>query len=215
MLAAQLTRCFIQPDDLPDVVAILRSHKVHGTGAGGESAAARVARDVMAYWSTPPIANAMLYPRPYAVPALLDTVHVADVDGPGGEAMFVSLNPAPNAAGAANPVMFLGTGSYCSSNGICIASGMRRNAAAETKIAPEQVIVRAAVNAPLSLVTREHLIGPHPGVWRGRRDVFAYNDTTSPGDPLWRTIPVPAGQDLSFDAASASLLVATVEVPPV
>lgn len=215
MFAAQLTRTFVQPEDVTAVLSrIARGRVSDDASSAAVPAAVRVAGDVSRDWRIHRGLYVLENLQRSPVPALLDTAHIVD-DESGDGAMFVALRADPGPTDVFNPFLYMSVGHFRSQHRVLAATAARRG---QPRVENVDVLARVARyvagESDTPIFTRRDVTGPVPQPWRGRRDWFAYDDTADANDPIWFSQPAPAGHDIAFDMVAGKLLVATVAVRP-
>lgn len=211
MLAAQLTRSFVHPNDLRTVHKLIAG--VRGFNIGdGDPTAVRVAGDVSRSWKFRSGVHLVRQLHVGPMPALLDTAHIVD-DVSGDEAMFIALRANPGPTDVFNPFLCMGASQYHSESGVFAATSSRDGQSRNPDM-QLRVCRRVVGETATPMFTRRDVTGPEPMPWTGRRDLFTYDDNTHAWDALWRVQPAVAGSDIAFDTVVNRLLVSTVEVCP-
>jgi len=212
MFACQITRTFVQPTDTHIFGDALRGCGLSRTRDLTSPAAFSILGDVTDTWHLPTGRETRsVFPRPTGLPGILDTAHVVDAVL-GDEAFFVALHTYAGALEVHNPFLFLGFGQYLSDTRLLAATDTRRGTSEPGGSFLVSLVQQIAGELAGATITRHDLVGDRPVPWRGRRDVFAYDDTVAPDDPMWRQQPSLAGDDIVFDMAMSRPLVSTVEV---
>lgn len=216
MLAAQLTRTFVQPEDVTTVLSrIARGRVSDDDSTAAVPAAVRVAGDVSRDWRIHRGLYVLENLHRSPVPALLDTAHIVD-DESGDEAMFVALRADPGPTDVFNPFLYMSVGHFRSEHRVLAATAARSGRSRDENTDVLARVARyIAGESDTPIFTRRDITGVEPQPWAGRRDWFAYDDTIDADDPIWFSQPAPAGHDIAFDMVAGRLLVATVVVRPV
>ena len=212
MFACQITRTFVQPTDTHIFGDALRGCGLSRTRDLASPAAFSILGDVTDTWHLPTGRETRsVFPCPTGLPGLLDTAHVVDAVL-GDEAFFVALHSYAGELEVHNPFLFLGFGQVLSDTRLLAATDTRRGASSPGGSFLVSLVQQIAGGLAGATITRHDLVGDRPVPWRGRRDVFAYDDTAAQDDPAWRQQPSLAGDDIVFDMATSRPLVSTVEV---